>query len=190
MTEPKKNSRRTVLKLAAKYQVNQKHAKFVEKTSLKLFDLLAEYHHLGNNERILLSHASLLHDIGSFINEKKHHRHTKYIIDSDDLLKAYPEEQKLILSLVTYNHRKRIHKDTMLLQKKDRDIAIKLSSILRLADSLDNLSEKVVIKNILVQEHEVKISVGGILPERLANKLLMKKDLFCEVFNFNVSLSL
>lgn len=190
MTEQKKNSRRTILKLASKYQIDLKHAKFVEKTALNLFDLLTELHQLGNDERVLLSHACLLHDIGSFICEKKHNRHTKYIIDSDDVLKSYPEDQRLILSLVAFNHRKKVHKQTFLLPKKDRDITIKLSAILRVADSLDYINEKVVIKNISIQNHEVKISIGGVLPERLAEKVLIKKDLFLETFNLNVTLNI
>jgi exopolyphosphatase / guanosine-5'-triphosphate,3'-diphosphate pyrophosphatase len=188
VAEHKKNFRRTILKLGLKYQYNQKHAAFVEKASLKLFDALIEQHGFGEEEKLLLSHASLLHDIGSFISEKKHNRHTKYIIESDKLLDTYPEDKRLILALIAFNHRKKINKQTMLLQKKDRDIAIKLSAILRVADSLDFSNEKIEIKDISIQDSEVKISFKGVIPEKPAEKLILKKDLFIDVFNLNVTI--
>jgi exopolyphosphatase/guanosine-5'-triphosphate,3'-diphosphate pyrophosphatase len=75
------NQRQLILNLARKYGYNEKHAAFVEKASLALFNSLQSIHKLGHPESVLLSHASLLHDVGSFINEKQHNKHTKYIIE-------------------------------------------------------------------------------------------------------------
>lgn len=141
---------------------------------------------------MLLSHASLLHDIGAFINVKKHNKHTKYLIEKDDMLYDYPEKDKRLLSLIAYNHRKKIHRKTTVLPKRERDITLKLSSILRVADSIAGNSDsgrEVVIKSIHTENNEVRITVEGILPERLNDRLNAKKDLFNEVFRLDVILN-
>ena len=185
-----KKLRQLVIDLALKYNYNAKHSSFVEDTSLKIFDSLKKIHMLGCAESMLLSHAALLHDIGNFISEKKHNRHTKYIIDTDEKLEDYPEQEKTLLSLIAYNHRKKIHKDIGIIPKKDREIVLKLSAILRVADSLDYCRNEMAVKSVSVDNSTLNIMVEGILPERLSGKLWEKKELFKEVFNMDVSLHL
>jgi exopolyphosphatase/guanosine-5'-triphosphate,3'-diphosphate pyrophosphatase len=189
MTSTQENSqRRLILDLACKYKYNEKHAAFVEKASLVLFESLGSLHKFGQSERILLSHAGLLHDIGSYISEKQHNKHTKYIIDKDELLDNYPEDRRVLLSLIAHNHRKKIHKDTVKLDKKERNIALKLSALLRIADSLYYTNDETTIKCVVVENSSVKVSVEGVLPERLSKKFNEKKDLFEEVFGFEINL--
>ena len=185
-----KKHRQLIVELALKYHYNEKHSSFVEDTSLKIFDSLKKIHMLGCTERALLSHAALLHDIGNFISEKKHNRHTKYIIDTDEKLEDYPEKEKALLSLIAYNHRKKLHKDIGIIPKKDREIVMKLSSILRVADSIDYCRDEMAVKSVSVDNSTLNITVEGILPERLSGKLWEKKELFNEVFNMDVSLHL
>lgn len=189
MIEQQDNKKRKlILDLAAKYNYNQKHAAFVENASLKLFDSLKNIHKLGTAERTLLSHASLVHDIGSFINEKGHNKHTKYIIEKDELLHECPETERILLALIAYNHRKKIHKDTLKLEKTERNVALKLSSLLRIADSLYYNNNEVTIKCVTTEDTEIKISVEGVLPERLNGKFTEKKDLFMDVFGLDINL--
>ncbi len=183
-----KKQRQLILCLASKYKYNEKHAVFVEKASLKLFDSLKNIHNLSYSDSVLLSHASLLHDIGSFINEKGHNKHTKYIIEKDEALNDYPEAEKKLLALIACNHRKKIHKDTLKLQKNERHTVLKLSALLRIADSLYYNNDEVIIKNIEAESASVKISIEGVLPERLNKKFLEKKDLFVDVFGLDISL--
>ena len=177
-----KDLRKLVLRLVSKYSKNNQHLFSVEDISLKILDSLSNILVSNPLERELLSHASLLHDIGSYINEKKHHEHTKYIIDYEEILAHYPADEKILLSLITYNHRKKIHDSVRLLPKKDKELVLRLSSILRLADSLDFSKEKVIVKEVKIQNSEIKIFIDGIIPEKLNDRLLKKKTLFCKIF--------
>lgn len=183
-----KNYRQYIIDLGLKYKYDENHAFFVEKASVLIFDFLAGLHKLGNAERILLAHAAQLHDIGNYLNSIKHSRHSKYIIDNDALMSEYPERERVLLSLIVYNHRKKIHKDTSLLPKKEKDIVLKLSAILRIADSMDYTREEVVIKNMVIENTELKINIEGVLPERLAERVLRKKKLFNDIFGLDVIL--
>lgn len=181
------DQRQLVIDTASKYIKNDQHSYSVEDISLKIFDSLSNYMDFSIIEKCLLSHASLLHDIGNYINEKKHHEHTKYLIDNDESLALYPAYERRLLSLIAYNHRKKTHSDVKLLSKKEKEIVLRLSSILRVADSLDYSREKVEVKAISVQNSEIKISIDGMLPEKLNERLLRKKSLFCKIFKLDFS---
>lgn len=189
MSATKENDyRQTILDVGTKYLYNEKHALFAEDTALKLFDSLATTRSFNEVERTLLSHASLLHDIGNCISEKKHHKHSKYLIDHDENLLNYPAKDKNILSLVAYNHRKKLHKEVELLSKKEKEMVLRLSAILRIADSLDYTRDEVSIKKVILEKLELKITIDGVLPERLNDRLLRKKGLFMEIFKLDVTL--
>ncbi|MCX7920777.1 MAG: HD domain-containing protein [Clostridia bacterium] len=187
-TTKEKELNQMVLSLAAKYAYDEKHANFVQIASLKIFDSLRHIHSYGNSERLLLSHAALLHDIGSFINDEKHNKHTLYIITRDENLAEYPEEERRLVSLIAYNHRKRVHRDTLSLSKKDKDMVLKLSSILRVADALDYTREDAAIKDISIVNSDVRITIDEVLPEKLNERLNRKKELFVDVFGLDISL--
>jgi exopolyphosphatase / guanosine-5'-triphosphate,3'-diphosphate pyrophosphatase len=182
--------RELVLELAFKYMHDHQHIIDVEGFALIIFDFLLvnKFHKFGASERVLLSHACILHDIGNFISGKKHNKHTKYIIENDESLENYPERERKLLSIITYNHRKKIHDSTIFLQKQDKDIVIKLSAILRVSDSLYFKDANVYIKEICVDNLGMIIKIGGILPEKLNKRVIRKSDVFKDVFNMDITL--
>jgi exopolyphosphatase / guanosine-5'-triphosphate,3'-diphosphate pyrophosphatase len=180
------DQRQLIIDAASKYSKDHQHSFSVEGISLKIFDLLSDSYNFSPGERNLLSHASLLHDIGNCISEKKHHEHTKYLIDNDELLASYPSNEKVLLSLIAYNHRKKIHSDVKLLSNKDRGLILRLSSILRVADSLDYSKENLVVNEVSIKKPQIKIKIDGELSEKLNTRLLRKKSLFCKIFNLDI----
>lgn len=175
-----------VTEIALKYGYADEHAISVEAIGLKIFDSLfvpAEEYTL---ERNLLSHACLLHDIGSRISEERHHKHTKYIITEDCTLDSYPEHERKLLALIAYNHRKKIHRDVKLLSKNDMETVMKLSSILRIADSLDYSRGRVKVTQVELEKKAVKIHIEGEPPEKVKKRLDRKKTLFCKLFKLDV----
>jgi len=189
VSEQGKKQKQMLQDLALKYKIDERHAYIVEKAALKIFDCMASILNPSFFERDILSQAALLHDIGYFIKSKKHHLHSKYIIDNDELLSEYPAADRKLLSLVIFNHRKKIHKDISLLTKKERELVINLSAILRVADSLDYTREVMKIKSVHLENSELKITIEGGLPERISGRLMQKKTLFCETFKLDVVLN-
>ncbi|WAM36066.1 HD domain-containing protein [Caldicellulosiruptor acetigenus] len=171
-----------VLQLAQKYGYDPRHASFVKDQALFLFDSTVNLHNLSDTERKLLEHACILHDIGTFINEKKHHKHSYYLIRNDLALKEYPKELKKILALVCYNHRKKIKSKTFKLKSKDKNMTLILSAILRLADSFDYSGEEIQIKGIKIEDDLVRIVVDGIITPTLLSRVEKKGELFLYLF--------
>uniref|UniRef100_A0A7C5Z7S3 HD domain-containing protein n=1 Tax=Caldicellulosiruptor owensensis TaxID=55205 RepID=A0A7C5Z7S3_9FIRM len=171
-----------VLQLAQKYGYDPRHANFVKEQALFLFDSTVNLHNLSNTERKLLEHACILHDIGTFINEKKHHKHSYYLIKNDLALKEYPKEYKKILALICYNHRKKVKSKTFKLKSKDKNVVLVLSAILRLADSFDYSGEEIQIKGMKIEDSMVKIVVDGFITPVLYNRVERKGELFLYLF--------
>jgi exopolyphosphatase / guanosine-5'-triphosphate,3'-diphosphate pyrophosphatase len=182
------DQRQLIIDAVSKYSKDHQHSFSVEGISLKIFDLLSDSYNFSPGERNLLSHASLLHDIGNCISEKKHHEHTKYLIDNDELLTSYPYNEKVLLSLIAYNHRKKIHSDIKLFSKKDRELILRLSSILRVADSLNYSRENFAVNEVSIKKQEMKIKIDREFTEKLNTRLLRKKSLFCKIFKLDISI--
>jgi exopolyphosphatase/guanosine-5'-triphosphate,3'-diphosphate pyrophosphatase len=119
-----------------------------------LFDQSLSLHHLTEQERLLLETASMLHDIGHYINTIDHDRHGYYLLKNHRLIGITPSEQEIIANLVYY-HRKQTpaasDENIRSLPQKDRIIVTKLCALLRLADALDT-SHLSVIDVILEQQ--------------------------------------
>lgn len=126
--------------LGRRFQFDEPHARHVARLAASIFDQTRTLHGLKRDDRRLLVSAALLHDIGTFIGYKRHHKHSLYIINESELAGMTADETLIVANLARY-HRKNTpaahHETFMRLAEKDRDRVVKLSAILRLADSLD-----------------------------------------------------
>lgn len=132
--------RRVAKEIGEHYQYDEKHAEQVRTLAMKLFDLLQQEHGCSPRERLILEVAAILHDIGMFINNRGHHKHSMYLILNADLL-GFSQHEIRLISLVTRYHRKAVpsshHVEYMTLDQEDRLIVSKLAALLRIADALD-----------------------------------------------------
>src|SRR5450759_4955808 len=73
---------RSVLQLARACAFDEPHARHVAGLALELFDSAAAagLHRYGDEQRELLGHAALLHDIGTFLSYSDHHLHSLSLI--------------------------------------------------------------------------------------------------------------
>lgn len=175
--------------LARKYLVNENHLEQVTRLALSLFDQLRSEHGLGPRERMILEVAAVLHDVGTFISDRSHHKHTQYIISSSEIFGLSRSDLILVSNIARY-HRKspptRAHPVYMSLDREDRMIVSKLAAILRIADAIDqDYSNKVKQlrisrddeKNCYVLEAEADAEMTI---EQLSLK--SKGDLFREIY--------
>jgi exopolyphosphatase/guanosine-5'-triphosphate,3'-diphosphate pyrophosphatase len=126
--------------LGRKYDYEQQHATNVAHFALDLFDATTKLHRLGDDERLLLEVAALLHDVGYYISVTSHHKHSYYIINSSPLI-GLDEVQKALIANVARYHRRSVpkgnHREFYELTPKQRQIVLKLAAILRLAEAMD-----------------------------------------------------
>lgn len=133
--------RESVRAFAESCRFEAPHSLHVTKLALNIYDqLLRPNENQIAYERDLLEAASILHDIGYFINYTRHHKHSYHLIIHSPLVGFSPREIAIIANLARYHRRaepSRHHAEFAQLGKPDQKLVLKLAGILRLADGLD-----------------------------------------------------
>jgi len=185
---------KAAISFGRRFMFDEAHGLHVARLALSIFDQLHELHKLGTEDRRLLLAAAILHDIGAFVGQKKHHKHSLYIISHSELPGLSPNAMLMVGNIARY-HRKNIpldrHPDFMLLSKGERERTTLLSSILRVADALDRGHQQ-HIDSVEVEVSKENISLllegeGDLLLERWA--VSRKSFLFSKSFQRAVSIS-
>jgi exopolyphosphatase/guanosine-5'-triphosphate,3'-diphosphate pyrophosphatase len=88
----------------------------------------------------MLEAAAYLHDIGHYVSDTGHHKHSYYLVLNSDMAGFTDGERQFIASLCRY-HRKSSpsarHPQFQAVDPNERQLLILLTPLLRLADSLD-----------------------------------------------------
>lgn len=162
--------------IGRRYLYDKKHAQQVERLSLHIFDKVAKDYGMGEQERLLLRGAALLHDIGKYICMRSHSAYTYQLIMSTDIL-GFSDKERKIIALASYYHANRLFDQT---DKKapavDKDsvaIVAKLAAIIRLADAMDrSYLQKIRACSVSVKENSLLIQAAS------------KTDLTLELWSF------
>ena len=173
--------------LAARYHSDIPHVKHVAGLAEVLFDALADEHQLKASDRLLLSVAALLHDIGLFVGPRNHHKHSMYLIRNSDVFGLNRHDIELVSLIARYHRRsppRPTHSEYMTLDFSDRIVVAKLSAILRLADALDHThSGRIGEIRCAVQKGRLMITVPGVEDMSLEEISLQSKgSLFEDVY--------
>ncbi len=146
--------------ICRRYAVDLKHAQCVCRLSQTLFAGLRDLMGLNKNDLVYLLLAAYLHDIGKFISNRSHHKHSEYIISCLDFFRLAPDELKVIAAVARY-HRKSTPSDKHPIYQSlppRRQIKVqKLSAVLRIANALDQ-SHRQKVRRLTV-EHGADESV-------------------------------
>lgn len=180
--------------LGRRYLFHEAHALHVMRLAASLFDQLAALHAMGPAERRILLAAAVLHDVGAFIGNKKHHKHSLYIISQSEIPEFTPREIELVANVARY-HRKGVpadhHEHFTRLDEDDRARVVKLASLLRIADALDREHQQgVTAVRATVGRSRLTLEVegrGDLLLERWS--LRRKAGLFTDTFGLAVELA-
>ncbi|MBK5293348.1 MAG: Ppx/GppA family phosphatase [Acidobacteriia bacterium] len=139
------DQRRMVRALGKRYGVTAPHARKVAELAAALFEGLHPLHRLPPERGRLLEAAAYLHNIGHFVNETRHHRHSMYLVANSDLAGFDNNERKIVANLCRY-HRKSMpqvsHEGLQELGAQDRRAIVQLTPLLRLAVALDQSQEQ------------------------------------------------
>jgi exopolyphosphatase/guanosine-5'-triphosphate,3'-diphosphate pyrophosphatase len=184
---------RSALALGAKYAFDKPHALHVTELAVALFRELAPDHNLDPRQEILLRVAGILHDIGTFVSSRSHHKHSSYLIASSELFGLTTRDTGLIALVARYHRRSPpapAHPDFARLDRADRALVLQLSAILRVADALDRShSQRIHIAGFLRTGDELSLGVedvGDLSLERVA--LETKGGLFATVYGMRVTI--
>ncbi|MCI5606153.1 MAG: HD domain-containing protein [Spirochaetia bacterium] len=179
--------------LLRKFHGDIEHAHCVMEISDKIYETLKEELALDDYAKLLLKVAAILHDIGVFINHDSHNIHSSYIITNSEIFGLSKNDRLIVAEIAKYHKGKAMPQDDeafLRLQRSDRMTILKLTSILRIADSLDrghiqNYSDVTIEVNQNNMIIHTKDSTNTVL-EKIA--LSEKAGMFEEVFGYKVIL--
>lgn len=183
----------SAIETGKKFCFDEAHAKHVADLSTALFKNLRDEHHLEPWHEVLLMISALLHDIGSFISIRSHHKHSMYLIQNSELFGLNRKDIQLISLTARYHRRsspKPEHLEYTVLDRKDKIAVVKMAALLRIADALDR-SNSGRIKTIrCVQEDDnLIINIPGVDDLSLEQLGIRNKgSLFEDVFGMKVVL--
>jgi exopolyphosphatase/guanosine-5'-triphosphate,3'-diphosphate pyrophosphatase len=130
----------SALALGTKYAFDERHGRQVANLCLQFFRELQPEHMLSPRYELLLHVAALLHEIGLFVNNRSHHKHSMYLIMNSDLF-GLSHHDMLMIAMVARYHRRATpqpyHEGFSTLDRDDRLAVSKMAAILRVADALD-----------------------------------------------------
>jgi len=112
-----------------------------------LFETLHPLHRLAPNYGRLLEASAYLHDIGHFVSDTSHHKHSGYLVAHSDM-PGFTDLERLLIALLCRYHRKSMpsprHASFQAFDPEVRRVVTLLAPLLRLADSLDRSHEQKV----------------------------------------------
>lgn len=164
--------------IAQRYGVDVPHQQFVTKFALQFFDQLRPIHRLDNHDRLLLEIASKVDDIGNFINQSGHYRHSAYILEANPLIGLSDDDNRTIAEVARYHSAETPNVAQAHYRHLDDDVQLKvakLAAILRLVDALDDSRQQ------KIYDIQLKLTNDG----RLKIKASANDDLVLEKWSFS-----
>lgn len=183
----------SAMAIAEKYGIDLEHAQNVADLAVCLFDELQADHGLGARHRLLLRVAGLLHEVGRFVSNRAHHKHSYYLIAHSEIF-GLSRDEILIVAHVARYHRRAVPKPSHLeyigLPRETRVVVNKLAGLLRVADALarGHLRRLTGLRFERQDDELIAYVPGGtdLLLERRATA--NKGDLFEDIYGMKVRL--
>lgn len=177
----------SAIEIGRHYHFDRKHAENVAAHARDIFRTMQSEHQMPPQYETILTVAALLHDIGTFINNRSHHKHSQYLIENSDIF-GLSKQALILVALTARYHRSAIPRPThtayTAMPRADRLRVSKLAAILRIADSLDRgHAQRIHNPKIELLPDRLQIGVSNLSDctvEEIALK--EKSDLFEQVY--------
>ncbi|RPI25415.1 MAG: Ppx/GppA family phosphatase [Acidobacteria bacterium] len=183
----------SALQIGRKYTFDEAHASHVANLCRKVFAALRREHRLAPRFETILIVAALLHDVGLFVSNRSHHKHSMYLIMNSDLFGLGARDLELVGMIARYHRRalpRPTHEGYARMDRQSRVAVSKLASILRVADALDSGHvQRIQNLELNVDPGEFRITVrdhANLMLERYA--LQLKGQMFEQVYGMKVVL--
>jgi exopolyphosphatase / guanosine-5'-triphosphate,3'-diphosphate pyrophosphatase len=153
--------RDVVRNMAYRYGNSIPHVVQVARLSGKLFRSLQPIHKLPPEAGKLLEAAAYLHDIGHFVSNTGHHKHSAYLVENSDM-PGFTVNERLAVAALCRFHRKSMpqsrHLQFQVLDPETKRIVLMLIPLLRLGDALDR-GHKQNVQDVIVSLWNGEVTV-------------------------------
>ena len=158
-----RDQKREVEGMSRRYGVSPPHARKVAEIAGRLFTALQPLHGLPPAAGKLLEAASYLHDVGHFVGNIGHHKHSYYVVANSDLA-GFTDRERILIAMLCRYHRKSLpgtmHNAFQTLSPEEKRTVLMTIPLLRLADNLDRGYEpRVEEVDCQVRDGEVVLQV-------------------------------
>jgi exopolyphosphatase/guanosine-5'-triphosphate,3'-diphosphate pyrophosphatase len=177
--------------LSERYQSDSSHGAHVASLCARFFDELTVLHQLTPHDALLLQVAAILHEVGTYISPRAHHKHSEYLILNSEIFGLDRLDVTLVALIARYHRHsgpRLEHPSYAALSTEDRIRVSKLAAILRVADALERTHvQRVSQIEIRLESNKLRLRLPSITDaavERLA--MASKADLFEQVFGLSV----
>ena len=165
LAELDRDQRQVAERTARRYGVSLQHARQVASLANRLFTSLQPLHNLPPYAGKLLEAAAYLHDVGHYVSESRHHKHSYYLVANSDLPGFTNREREFIANLCRY-HRKAPptsdHENYQTLNADEKRTLALLMPLLRIADNLDRSHEcRVQSLDCSIRDEHVVLKIGS-----------------------------
>jgi len=142
-----RDQRRICEQMARRYAVSLAHVRKVAQLAQALFDSLQPVHQLPPFYGKMLEAAAYLHDLGHYVSDTGHHKHSHYLVANSDM-PGFTDTERAVIAMLCRYHRKSLpaaRQDEFNNMDADaRQSILRLVPLLRLADGLDRGHEQYV----------------------------------------------
>lgn len=157
--------RKTAEEMAEHYGVSLRHARKVGKLVLDIFRALQPLHKMAPGYGKLLEGAAYLHDVGHYVSDTRHHKHSYYLVANSDMSGFNAEEREVVANLCRYHRRalpSQEHVNLNGLTVEGRRAVTLLHPLLRLADSLDRShGQRVKSVECKIRDTDILVQLTG-----------------------------
>jgi exopolyphosphatase/guanosine-5'-triphosphate,3'-diphosphate pyrophosphatase len=147
LSQLSREQRSVVEGMAKRYGVALKHARHVACLGHRLFEILRPLHQLPPAAGKLLEASAYLHDIGHFVSDLGHHKHSAYLVANSGM-PGFTNKERLVIAALCRFHRKAMpqprHPQFQALDADSKRLVMHLAPLLRIADALDRGNEQKV----------------------------------------------
>lgn len=173
--------RRTAYEMMRQYQTDIAHCERVEAYAQQIFtwvyterstQLLSADEESGMWTRLSL--AALLHDVGHYVADRGHHRHSRYLVESAHQTETWHALLRADVAALVFAHRKSAKRMWLNRYFDSRPVLFQLAAILRVADGLDRGHtghSRLVSGTLLQGQFHLEVSdINDPFAKRLAEK--------------------
>ena len=181
----------STIEVAAKYHVDMRHARHVCHYALTIFRYLQPTEKFTARQEMILTVAALLHEVGGYVNDRSHHKHSYYLITNSDIFGFSSRDVQLAALVARYHRRsapKTSHTPYMSLNRKDRLVVAQLAAILRIANVLDALKDRREISLTCQRQDRSLVLLTNTVTNLplIQSRIQERSDLFSQMYGLDI----
>lgn len=194
MKDPRLNKRitSTLFYIAEKYNANTRHARWVYKFAVKLFNGLHSLHALDKSHRHILEAAVILNDVGRYMADQNLAGNSHYIIKSLTIPGIEPGIMRMAACVVYEVNRTKDNRDPQdytTFTSAEKLVVQKLTAIMKVAKALDFAQQRHIYDiEIAITGQVIVYASAEIEPYLEVYAFDHLKQMFTEVFGISIDL--